>query len=565
VTSTSDDVIEYGTPATAEPSAWPGRVGAALVLLLVPLLLLALPLPPTKGRYADIKQDWVLGIAIFIAIAAAGAYFVRTPMFPKRSTLPLILFGTAMLLIGNIVWNRAFLDYTRHHQYSREVFRRAMRNFHAPVYGRYDNALMRSADAVQEGPPYSYATVPWVILSAGVAAAWYVWARQRPLDRRWDARSIATLAAFQLALIVLFALCEPWPMRMSLKISGYSEFKKDIPAFTDVRDVLRNYVERMPKLEWYGQHYPPGNLILLMIEKHLGIPGMTKAIVCLFTIATVFPLWHLAKALELDDVATSAALLLFAATTGVLVFPTINTTSLVLFPGTVCLWTLVRALRTGSIPHAVVCGLSFAFYLFFSFSASILGVLMALTTVLGLFFGAFGIRNVVLTAAVAGGCVLVPIGLLYAASRFNLIACFIAAVHGHQAQQGNEGFDDIKRWLLRSTGNVVAYTMSIVPLMVLAAGAVRHPPAKAPADGGLNAARALFIALPVTVAVAGFSGLFYVETERIWIFLTPVFALAAGYELTRRSESEGRRVVYLTLLLVLLISCTQEWFFQHYR
>ena len=77
--------------------------------------------------------------------------------------------------------------------------------------------------------------------------------------------------------------------------------------------------------------------------------------------------------------------------------------------------------------------------------------------------------------------------------------------------------------------------------------------------------RALFIALLATVLLAGFSGLFYVETERIWIFLTPVFALAAGTELARRASAEGPRVVHLILLLVLLISCTQEFLFQHYR
>ncbi|MEA2735926.1 MAG: hypothetical protein QOE14_2377, partial [Humisphaera sp.] len=77
--------------------------------------------------------------------------------------------------------------------------------------------------------------------------------------------------------------------------------------------------------------------------------------------------------------------------------------------------------------------------------------------------------------------------------------------------------------------------------------------------------RAFFTATLVTVLIAGFSGLFYVETERIWIFLTPAFALAAGFELRRRSTDEGRGVIYLALFLVLAISCTQEFFFQHYR
>jgi hypothetical protein len=97
----------------------------------------------------------------------------------------------------------------------------------------------------------------------------------------------------------------------------------------------------------------------------------------------------------------------------------------------------------------------------------------------------------------------------------------------------------------------------VVPLSILAVGAVRF--AKPPA------AKALFVALMVSILLAGFSGLFYLETERIWIFFTPIVALAAGYELARRSETEGRHVIHLALLLVLLISLTQEWFFTHYR
>src|SRR5436305_10453038 len=35
----------------------------------------------------------------------------------------------------------------------------------------------------------------------------------------------------------------------------------------------------------------------------------------------------------------------------------------------------------------------------------------------------------------------VAIGLLHLVTHFNLIACFITAVRGHQHQQGNEGLD----------------------------------------------------------------------------------------------------------------------------
>jgi hypothetical protein len=605
----STTIHDYGRAESHSP--WP-RVGYALVFVVVPLMLLALVLPPVRGKAADQKQDWVLGLAIGTAIASGVAYFVPSPLFPRRhGTLPLIVFGTAMLLIANILWNRSFLDYTRRPESPRnEVFRRAMRNFHAPVYGRYDNAIARSKDAA---PPYSYRTLPWVMVASGVALGWFAWARRRPLERRWDAASFAILCGFTLAMIALFALCEPprlpgqWaPQRFTLQLSGYSEFASDVPAFTGVRDTLATYVEKMPRLNWYGQHYPPGNLILLTIEKQLGVPGLTKAIVCLLTALTAVPLYLLAKELELDDIATTVTLLLFSITHGVLIYATLNTTSMVMFPGTMCLWLLVRALRRGDAAAMMLLGVFYTLYLFFSFSASILGVLMALTTLLGWWSGAFRLRNILLTGAVSLACLFATVFLLYLTTRFNLIACFITAVRGHQTQQGNEGFDSAMRWWLRSTGNIIAYALSIVPLSILAVAAVwrawfAQPRTDAPqrdaaladetpADphpaGPLDYARpattrrwvaltppgeeraltrALFTATVATVLVAGFSGLFYVETERIWIFLTPPFALAAGYELTRRAQREGPGLIYVVLFLVVAISCTQEFFFQHYR
>ena len=208
----------------------------------------------------------------------------------------------------------------------------------------------------------------------------------------------------------------------------------------------------------------------------------------------------------------------------------------------------------------------FVVYLFFSFSASILGVLMALTAVLAWWNGGVKVRNLILTAVASLAAVGVVTALLYLLTRFNLLQCFVTAVRGHQHQQGNEGFDDARRYLLRSTGNVLAYLISVVPLSILAVAAVRHGATRR--DRGHAqppVARAMFVAVIATILIAGFSGLFYAETERIWIFLTPAVALAAGYELTRRASIEGRRLVYLVFLLVLLISCSQEFLFMHYR
>ena len=119
---------------------------SALGFSIVPILLLALPLPPTKGKWAIHKQDWFLIASIVIALGSAVAYFVPNALFGRRSIWPLILLGTSLLLTANIEWNKAFRAYCdKHPEYRREDFRKAMvTTLHWPVYGRYDNAIAAS-------------------------------------------------------------------------------------------------------------------------------------------------------------------------------------------------------------------------------------------------------------------------------------------------------------------------------------------------------------------------------------------------------------------------------------
>jgi hypothetical protein len=533
------------------------RLGIGIVLIVVPLMLLILPLPPNKGKWAVHKQDWILVGALIIAAFSTAAYFVDNRMFPRRSIWPIILLGTSLLLSANIIWNKKFRDYAGAHQdYRREVFRRAMvLTLHWPIYGRYDNAIARFDPDTGR---YSLATLPYVLLASAIVAGWFMWAARRPLGAAWDAKAFAILIAFMIATMIAFALCERDPSRLYSRTSGYGEFAKDIHRFHGIRGTLRNYVYLMPTLEWYGQHYPPANLMLMQAETFFGIRGLTKAIVMLLTAATVVPLYKLARELELSEAGATAAVLLFAASTSILILCTINTTSLLVFPATMCLWMLVRGLKTGSVLAAIVLGGFYFFYLMFSFSASILGVLMAVFTILAWWRGTATFRNALFTALISGTTATVLHVVLRESTSFDLIANFIVAVRGHQEQQGNGGFDSLARYLLRSTGNVIAYLTSTVPLCLLAIAAALSRP-----QNPLQ--RSAFIAILATILIAGFSGLFYLETERIWIFLTPALALTAGFEAARRTELENPYALRALLLLVLVITCTQEYWFMHYR
>lgn len=166
-------------------------------MVLVPALLLALPLPPARGKFAIAKKDWLIGISAAIALASLLAWYVPNALFPRRkSALPLILFGTALLLQCIIAWNAIFRQYVSHHPELREVFRHAMRNLWAPIYGRYDNAI---ACYDPDHDRYSFRTLPFVCISALIAAVWYWWARRRVTgERKWNAAALGGSSCFRL-------------------------------------------------------------------------------------------------------------------------------------------------------------------------------------------------------------------------------------------------------------------------------------------------------------------------------------------------------------------------------
>src|SRR5215211_2334590 len=92
--------LSYARPAP--PLSTAHYFGVAVVLLLVPVLLLALPLPPTKFEPAIRKQNWIGGLTAALAVASLLAYYFPTPLFPQRKSIwPLILFVTSVLILGN--------------------------------------------------------------------------------------------------------------------------------------------------------------------------------------------------------------------------------------------------------------------------------------------------------------------------------------------------------------------------------------------------------------------------------------------------------------------------------
>jgi hypothetical protein len=74
----------------------------------------------------------------------------------------------------------------------------------------------------------------------------------------------------------------------------------------------------------------------------------------------------------------------------------------------------------------------------------------------------------------------------------------------------------------------------------------------------------LVLAFATIVFLTGFSGLFFLETERIWIFFVPFLTLIAASSPQREESGSWALTQKLVLILSLLLSVGQEMVFQDY-
>ncbi|MFT3785006.1 MAG: hypothetical protein QM770_02415 [Tepidisphaeraceae bacterium] len=234
---------------------------------------------------------------------------------------------------------------------------------------------------------------------------------------------------------------------------------------------------------------------------------------------------------------------LVAASSGVIVFPTVSTMSIVLLPAGLLAWSIQRGLRTGEWWTGLIAGLATYAYAFFSFSVTVFGLTVALALLVQLIARWDRLRNAIVvcvTALVVLACCQLA---MQAVTGFDLFKCFRLAVAGHEAQQQSDPFRPAYMWWLRSTGNLLAYAFSVAPLLgvgfmlLLRRGVLSRP------------AAAWMLATTLALLIGSFGGLFWLETERIWIFFTPILAIAAAASIRSCTTGIEQRDTQLLLLI----------------
>ena len=458
-----------------------------------------------------------------------------------------LLLGAGLVVGGAVVWNEAYWTLLETQSIQREVFRRAMRTNYAPLYGLRQVASWKSAAVV-----------------LAIAGGWLAWVWRRPSDqalRRWE---WALLLGLQLLLIIAFARSESVLLgkgksasRMSGLTPGYTMFADDAATFQSAGELMRDYVQRMPSLGWFSQHYPPGILLLMRADAAAGFPVSLWAVILSTVAATPF-VGGLAREASLSVAGRNASALLFATATGVLVYGTVNPGSIILLPAAACAYFAARAVRceaaSGRAWAAAGLGAAWTAFVLFSFAATVFGTLLGLAVLIGVYERVIPWRRALVAVSIAGASALGCFVLLYLLTGWNALACFQQALAFHHAQQMDGGFDSPPRWVIRSFANLLAYLLSAAPITLLAGATLW----RAARSGSADLADVLAKAAGAAILLAAFSGSFFLETERIWMFYTPVLAVAAA-------RAVGRRFAPDVVTLSLILACGAELTFMHYR
>ncbi len=353
----------------------------------------------------------------------------------------------------------------------------------------------------------------------------------------------AVLALALLLPATLFLVRQPWGMLGSqFVIYPGEEFIADADRIEGLRTFLATYVAGMREhlLSRHGSHFPPGHAVLLYgVRLAFGAGVFPAAVVVLVSFGLAIVAAFFALRMLVGEAAARAGTLLLLAAPSLLDYACTSMDAVFLLVATVTWWVSLRAFGADGTPaRALSAGAALALATCMSFSAFPIGLAVA---AYALFQGPRHWRLGVRQLALAGAAYMGGIGLVFATTGFALWECV------HEARtSGIALMTRIIRtqpsalWGHLSYGNLVAFLIgSGVALVAAMALRLRH--------GGLLREPWTLAGLG-TLAVMAFGGIYFMETERIWLFAMPWLAAIA---VTRGAPTAG------ALRVLLAAGCAQ--------
>jgi hypothetical protein len=497
-------------------------------------------------------SEQVLFLLIILSLTIASHLLAETEQGNEvnkhhRFSIHSILWINAFVLYGAaIVWNHIFRNEILGHHYTGDIFRQIYWNYWAPIYGYAETPSLNEVLLI-------------VLFSAAIYFAIKIY------EKKYIETEPRTILIFigvlNLLLIIAFALSQS-EARLFQNIYDYKSFGADgdLSLFNNLHDVWEKWNLLMPGLHGRNPHYPPGNLFILKIEHLFHVPGLTKGLVITATMLCVPLLYYLGKMLGLSNDLALLAVTLFATSASTTIFPTTSMAAATMFFTLASYLGFFAAIKNNSMRGAVLCGFSLTLYSLMSFSVFIVGLSILIISLIYIISDSTSRINIIKTDIIAGITFLGGLLLLYILTGFNLWSCLAQSIQDNSNIMTVNPFDTPVRYLLRSAGNILAYSIytGIVLSSLALAGCYRLSRA------GLDL-RIFISGCLATLIAAGFSGLFFMETERIWVFFTPFLAISAAWGMLSWSNSDNRpEIARLLIITNLLTTSFQEICFKHY-
>ena len=372
---------------------------------------------------------------------------------------------------------------------------------------------LRAADETLGAPlpPFFASWDPMVAASASLWVAIFgiALAGSIALARSSVSTPAFLLAALGLALALRLSVSaardgvEGWYSIFGLDPEAGNEYLPVLPAIESlgVRDFLDRFAELSPTLPIHPSAHPPG--IPLLIHG-LGIEGPRELAILVIGIgALAVPLTYgLGRRIGLDGLRARAATLLVALSPAAMLLGVTSADAIFCTAGVLAAWLLLAP----GWSQRIAGGLALALAAFLSWAMLAIGAFAVVVT-----WARRGFREALTLAVTTGATVLIALAVLHAATGFDPIGSIRAAGEAYDL-----GISNARPYAYWFFGSPVAFAVALgLPTAWYAARAL-----------GTGDAAAVGLAAIVVVSVV--IGLTKAETERIWLFMGPLAAVAAA-------------------------------------
>lgn len=345
----------------------------------------------------------------------------------------------------------------------------------------------------------------------------------------------------------------------------------DVPKIGNTLDFLRDYPEKMLSLSLHGSHFPPGYVLLMKgiaslggysemtsIKAHIGLFGW---FILILGSTAVVPLYLIIRRL-FDSGMALASSVIFILIPNSVIFGAVSMDALFAAFALWPVWFLVKAMNNkGDLFNPFMAGILLALCTFLSFSGLALGLFLFLL-ILSKMRGTRGKiwQGVRLIFFILSGFACLAL-FLWIAFGFNFLETFLKARELEARLMSNvaarlHGKSTSRLWLYTTWGNFLAFAIFTgFPVVGIWLRGVYKDISERLQN--IKTTVSFSLITFVFVLIIGVLGIYRMETERIWLFVTAFVVIAANEELTKLRDFM-KKIFYFICALLLLQTVLME-------